>query len=155
MRRKSMAEEDCSIARALDVAGDGWTLLILRDVGLNGLHRFDQLHENLGIARNILTVRLQKLVERGIVETRLYQERPQRWEYHLTAKGRDFAHVLYALLSWGDRWAREGTEPPVRIEHAACGESLIPTLACPKCDAVVPLAARRVVRRAAERAQIA
>jgi DNA-binding HxlR family transcriptional regulator len=122
MRRKRTGEMDCSIARALDVVGEWWTLLIVRDLGLGDLHRFEQLQQNLGIARNVLTVRLQKLVEHGIVEMRPYQQRPERFEYHLTAKGRDLAQTLYALLAWGDRWTRDG--------------------------AVVPAAARRVVSAA-------
>jgi DNA-binding HxlR family transcriptional regulator len=137
---------DCSIARALDVVGEWWTLLIVRDIGLGEVHRFEQLQQNLGIARNVLTVRLQKLVDHGIVETRLYQHRPERFEYHLTAKGRDLAQVLYALLAWGDRWTREGSSAPLRFEHAACGQALVPALACPECDVVAPAHARRVVR---------
>ncbi|MBD5655638.1 MAG: helix-turn-helix transcriptional regulator [Candidatus Eremiobacteraeota bacterium] len=148
MRRKSTAQMDCSIARALDVVGEWWTLLIVRDLGINGVHRFDELQKSLGIARNVLALRLQKLVDHEIVETRMYRERPERYEYYLSEKGRGLASVLYALLEWGDRWTRDGTPPPVRIEHAVCGHSLVTTLSCPECKRIVPKESRRLVRTA-------
>jgi DNA-binding HxlR family transcriptional regulator len=145
MRRKSIAGMSCSIARALDVVGEWWTLLIVRDLSMNGVHRFDELQEGLGIARNVLTLRLQRLVDLGIVQTRLYHERPKRYEYYLSEKGRELESVLYALLEWGDRWTRDGTAPPVRIEHANCGHALVTALHCPKCQEAVPKESRRVL----------
>ena len=94
--------QNCSIARALEVVGDRWTLLIVRDVSL-GLHRFDELLDNLGVASNVLTDRLHRLVDDDILERVQYSERPARFEYHLTRKGRDLGIPLLALMQWGDR----------------------------------------------------
>ena len=101
--------QNCSIARALEVVGERWTLLIIRDA-LLGLHRFDQFHESLGIARNVLTRRLNRLVEEGILERVRYSERPERYEYRLTIKGRDLAVTLAGLRQWGDTYLSE--KPP-------------------------------------------
>src|SRR5687767_5069851 len=103
MRRTSFADMNCSIAQALEVVGEWWTLLILRDVFL-GVRRFDDFQKRLGIARNVLADRLDTLVERGILERRPYQDRPPRDEYVLTEKGRDLLPVIHALREWGDRW---------------------------------------------------
>jgi DNA-binding HxlR family transcriptional regulator len=92
----------CSIARTLEVVGDRWTLLIIRDVAL-GRRRFDQLLEGLGIASNVLTDRLNRLVEEGILERVPYSERPERFEYRLTKKGGELRVALLALMQWGDR----------------------------------------------------
>jgi DNA-binding HxlR family transcriptional regulator len=92
----------CSIARALEVVGDRWTLLVIRDLE-RGRHRFDQLLESLGIASNVLTDRLNRLVEAGVLHRVRYSERPERFEYHLTEKGLELAVSLLALMHWGDR----------------------------------------------------
>jgi DNA-binding HxlR family transcriptional regulator len=92
----------CSIARALEVVGDRWTLLVIRDVAL-GRRRFDQLLESLGVASNVLTDRLKRLVAEGIFERVPYSARPDRFEYHLTEKGRELGVALVALMQWGDR----------------------------------------------------
>ena len=102
MRRKSFAEDRCPVARTLDRVGDPWSMLILRDAGF-GSTRFDQFQENLGIAPNMLTRRLESLVEAGLLERRLYSEKPPRHEYVLTDKGRDFQPVLVALKAFGER----------------------------------------------------
>jgi DNA-binding HxlR family transcriptional regulator len=101
-RSRALAEQDCSVARSLLVVGERWTLLIVRDVFL-GVHRFDELHTELGIARSMLTERLRRLVEEGVLERVRYSDHPARYEYHLTAKGRDLGPVLTALRHWGDR----------------------------------------------------
>jgi DNA-binding HxlR family transcriptional regulator len=93
--------QDCSIARALEIVGERWTLLIVRDAFL-GRSRFEQFQESLGIARNVLTDRLKRLVDEGILERRRYSERPERYEYHLTPKGRDLSLALAALRQWGE-----------------------------------------------------
>jgi DNA-binding HxlR family transcriptional regulator len=92
----------CSIARALEVVGDRWTLLIIRDVVL-GHTRFDQLSDSLGVASNVLTDRLNRLTAEGVLERVPYNERPERFEYRLTKKGRELGPVLIALMQWGDR----------------------------------------------------
>jgi DNA-binding HxlR family transcriptional regulator len=102
--------QNCSIARALEVVGDRWTLLVIRDVGA-GHHRFDQLLKRLGIASNVLTDRLNRLVNAGVLERVRYGERPERFEYRLTEKGLELAVALLALMQWGDRHLSE--KPPV------------------------------------------
>jgi DNA-binding HxlR family transcriptional regulator len=104
VRRTSFSEMPCSIARTLEVVGEWWTLLIVRDAFL-GVTRFDDWQARLGIARNVLTARLDRLVHHGILERRRYQERPPRDEYVLTDKGRDLGPVLGALRVWGDTHA--------------------------------------------------
>lgn len=132
-----MTADACSIAAALGVVGDRWTVLILRDV-FRGVHRFTDLHHDLGIARNLLSDRLALLVEQGVLRKVRYSDRPPRWEYRLTAKGADLSPALVALMRWGDRWyAPEG--PPTVLYHAACGTPLTHRPRCPHCDTdVVP-----------------
>lgn len=109
MLRRDYQGQDCSIARALEVVGERWTLLIIRDAFL-GLRRFDEFQESLGIARNVLTDRLVRLVEEGILDRVRYSERPERYEYRLTAKGRDLGIALAGLRQWGDQYLSE--QPP-------------------------------------------
>lgn len=128
-------EQRDSIAATLAFVGDRWSLLILRDA-FRGVRRFADLCDDLGIARNILADRLDKLVDAGILERVPYQERPLRHEYRLTAKGRDLSPALVALMRWGDRWAVEGT-PPTLLVHDACGTELEQLLRCPACGVEV------------------
>src|ERR1700745_1309563 len=106
----------CSIASALEVVGERWSLLIVRDVFL-GLRRFDEIQADRGIARNILHRRLQTLVDEGVLERRLYNDSPPRYEYRLTEKGIDLWPAMVALMQWGDRHAGRTAGPPVLIEH--------------------------------------
>lgn len=138
-----MTAPDCSIQRTLDVIGDRWTLLILRDL-FRGVRRFGQIHADLGIARNLLTDRLTRLVEAGIVTKVQYQQRPPRYEYRLTRKGLDLSPALVALMQWGDRWyADDG--PPTLLVHDSCGTPLEQLLRCPACE--VPVAAVNIRSR--------
>jgi DNA-binding HxlR family transcriptional regulator len=109
MLKRDYEGQICSIARALEVVGDRWTLLIVRDVVL-GRTRFDQLSDSLGIASNVLTDRLNRLTAEGVLERVPYNERPERFEYRLTKKGRELGLVLIALMQWGDRHLSD--EPP-------------------------------------------
>jgi DNA-binding HxlR family transcriptional regulator len=109
MLKRDYEGQNCSIARSLEIVGERWTLLIIRDAFL-GLRRFEQFQENLGIARNVLTDRLNRLVEEGILERVRYSERPERYEYRLTEKGRDLYVALAALRQWGDKHLSE--KPP-------------------------------------------
>jgi DNA-binding HxlR family transcriptional regulator len=104
--RRDYEGQDCSIARALEVVGERWTLLIIRDI-FQGRRRFDQLQASLGIARNVLSDRLNRLVEEGILERVLYNERPPRYEYRLTGKGLELNLALTALRQWGEKYARK------------------------------------------------
>ena len=135
MLNRDYEGQNCSIARALEVVGERWTLLIIRDV-LLGLHRFDEFQESLGIARNVLTDRLNRLVDEGVLERVLYSERPERYEYQLTKKGLDLNIALTALRQWGDRW-RAPDGPPLQLLHRECGHitELVPV--CAHCHAPV------------------
>ena len=125
--------QTCSIAATLEVVGERWSLLIVRDV-LLGLRRFDQLQADLGVARNVLQTRLQRLVEAGVLEKRLYQERPQRYEYFLTEKGLDLWPTIVAMLQWGDKYAAPNG-PPVILEHRDCGGAVDEHRICELCGA--------------------
>jgi DNA-binding HxlR family transcriptional regulator len=124
--------QNCSAARALEVVGERWSLLIVRDAIFGGTTRFADFQRSLGIARNILATRLDRFVEEGIMERRPYSERPAHHEYLLTGKGRDLQPIVLALTRWGDRWAAPAG-PPVLFEHADCGGSLEQPLLCTVC----------------------
>jgi DNA-binding HxlR family transcriptional regulator len=126
MRRKSYADMNCSVARALDIVGDPWTLLIVRDV-FWGHHRFNDFLERLGIARNTLSDRLATLVDAGVLDKVAYQENPERFEYRLTEKGRALRPVIITLMQWGDAWSGIG-EPPVRLIDRSTGCPIEPAL---------------------------
>jgi DNA-binding HxlR family transcriptional regulator len=125
-------DQVCSIARTLEVLGERWTLLVIRDV-FNGRRRFDQIQENLGVARNVLSTRLAWLVDEGILEKRRYQERPPRHEYFLTEKGLDLWPVMISLLHWGDRHLAEDDGPPMLIRHKNCGGLVDDRGICTEC----------------------
>jgi DNA-binding HxlR family transcriptional regulator len=131
MERKSFQDVDCSVAQCLEVIGEWWTMLIVRDVFL-GVRRFDALQRRLGISRNVLTQRLDKLVDDGILRREVYQQRPVRHEYRLTDKGRDLWPVLTAMRQWGDRHAAPDG-PRLQLRHRACDHVAEPTLHCPVC----------------------
>jgi DNA-binding HxlR family transcriptional regulator len=122
----------CSIARTLELVGERWTMLILRDVFL-GLRRFEDIRDDLGIARNVLSARLERLVAEGILDRVPYQERPPRHEYRLTDKGTDLWPVLFELLAWGDRHAPEAAGPPVVLRHRGCGGAIGADRTCGAC----------------------
>ena len=125
----------CSIAVTLDVIGDRWTFLILRDV-FRGVHRFGQLQTDLGIAKNLLADRLSKLVSHGVLERVQYQDRPVRYEYRLTVKGADLSASLIAMMGWGDRWyATSG--PPTVLVHEQCESPLETSVRCPDCASTI------------------
>jgi DNA-binding HxlR family transcriptional regulator len=131
MHKSNLAALPCSLARTLQVVGEWWTLLVLRDVCF-GWNRFEEIHDHLGIARNMLTARLETLIAHGLVERRSYCERPARYEYLATEKGSDLVPALLALVAWGDRWtATDG--PPVLFSHAACGHDTVARVVCSAC----------------------
>jgi len=126
MQRKRFDDMQCPIARSLDRVGEWWSILILRDA-FYGLSRFDEFQKHLEIAPNILTRRLAGLVEQGLLEKVQYSERPPRYEYHLTPRGRDFRPVLLALLQWGNtHFAPEG--PAVILTDIETGKQAIPMM---------------------------
>ena len=123
----------CSIARGLELVGERWTLLIIRDV-FRGKRRFEEIQQSLGIARNVLTARLTRLVDEGVLTKARYQERPERFEYRLTEKGIDLWPVIVSLLQFGDRYyAPDG--PPMVLVHKDCGGRLDEHRTCETCGA--------------------
>lgn len=132
MQRSSFRDMTCSLARSLDMVGEWWTPLIVRDLGL-GISRFDAIQRNLGISRKVLTQRLNALIEDGIVQREPYQDAPTRYDYWLTEKGVELGMVLLAFTAWGDKWVfGEGNEP-LLWEHTLCGKTTHPVLACSEC----------------------
>jgi DNA-binding HxlR family transcriptional regulator len=130
MRQTSFAGMHCSLARSLDVIGDWWSPLILRDIQL-GLTRFDELVADLGISRGLLTARLEAMIEGDVIEKVEYQRHPVRYEYRLTLAGRELVPVLLALTAWGDRW-RSPDGPPMVASHR-CGSTAAPEIVCGDC----------------------
>ena len=122
----------CSIARTLDVIGESWTLLIIRDV-LQGARRFDDLQTNLGVATNTLTSRLKRLTDAGVLERRPYQDNPPRFEYALTEKGRSLSPILLSLTQWGDAYLAGSEGPPRFIVHEPCGHRAAVKVVCTHC----------------------
>ena len=131
MQRTSFEGMNCSVAQCLEVIGEWWSMLIVRDAFL-GVRRFDDFQSRLGISRNILTTRLASLVEAGVFDKVPYQDRPLRHEYRLTAKGRDLWPVLTTMREWGDRWAAP-SGPPVELVHDACGDTMVLNHTCKAC----------------------
>lgn len=122
----------CSVARSLEVVGEWWTMLIIREA-FNGVRRFEDFQSGLGIARNVLSDRLKKLVAAGVLERRLYTDRPTRYEYRLTEKGLDLYPTLVSLLKWGDRWAADKAGPPLLLRHRSCGHDIKAAVSCTAC----------------------
>jgi len=157
MLKRDYEGQDCSIARALEVIGERWTLLIVRDAFL-GLGRFDEFQASLGIARNVLAERLGRLVDEGILERVRYSERPERYEYRLTPKGRELNVALAALRQWGDSHL---SDKPPRVLRTKVGKRPVVAALVPKSAAVLradevesvpgPGAKSRLARGAASR----
>ena len=129
MKRTSFARWPCSIARTMDLLGDWWTPLVLREA-FYGIRRFDDFQRTLGIARNTLTDRLHRLVDEGLLAKQPYQTDPVRYDYVLTEKGADFWGVLMAMSRWGDRWLAGASGPPVTVHHTACGHDTHAEVVC-------------------------
>lgn len=132
MLGRAYGEQDCSIARSLEVVGERWTLLVLRDLSF-GLGRFDELQKSLSIAPNILTARLRRLEEEGLVERTQYQPSPPRFAYRLTDKGLGLQPVLFHLAKWGDRYYASDLGPPRLSVHRDCGGEVDEQLVCARC----------------------
>jgi DNA-binding HxlR family transcriptional regulator len=131
VQRVSFEDMNCSVAQCLEVVGEWWSLLIVRDAFL-GVRRFDDFQARLGISRNILNQRLRRLGEGGVLERVPYQDNPPRSEYQLTEKGRDLWHVLTAMRQWGDRWAAPAG-PPLMMRHSTCGCVVNAVAVCSQC----------------------
>ncbi|HEX6567622.1 MAG TPA: helix-turn-helix domain-containing protein [Acidimicrobiales bacterium] len=141
MKRTAFADWPCSLARSVDLLGDWWSPLVLREA-FYGVRRFEDFQRSLGIGRNILTQRLNRLVDEGLLVRRPYQDRPVRHEYVLTDKGRDFFPVMAAMVRWGDRWLAGDDGPPVILHHEVCDHDMHAEVVCSHCGE--PLALRDV-----------
>jgi len=131
MQRTDFSKMYCSLARSLNIVGEGWTQLILRDLFL-GNRRFGGLQESLGISKKVLTERLETLLAEDLVELRPYGESGSRFEYHLTAKGAELGPVMLALMAWGDKWV-SNDRPPVKLVHDHCGQPAKAQVVCSHC----------------------
>ncbi|MBU0901963.1 MAG: helix-turn-helix transcriptional regulator [Gammaproteobacteria bacterium] len=132
MRWEELDQQPCSLARALAVVGDRWTLLVLRECFL-GVRRFDEFEKRLGITRHVLADRLKKLTEAGVLDKVAYQQRPLREEYCLSAKGRDLYPAIMALVHWGDSHMSGVEGAPIRHVHRTCGQPMHGVLVCSDC----------------------
>ncbi|MEM7702861.1 MAG: helix-turn-helix domain-containing protein [Pseudomonadota bacterium] len=128
-----------SVEGALSQVGDKWAFLILRDAFF-GIRRFDAFLASTGASPNILSDRLKKLVGFGILKKLRYQDRPQRFEYRLTEKGRDLYPAIVLLMKWGDRWTGECDRPPLKLIHRTCGHVTQPKLVCDCCNDEIDIA---------------
>ncbi len=131
MERKSFSDMHCSLAQCLEVVGEWWTLLIVRDAFL-GVSRFDEFQQRLGISRNVLGQRLAGLVEAGVLTKVPYSEHPPRFDYRLTDKGKDLWPVVTAMRQWGDKYAAPDGQP-LQLIHDSCGQVSEPQTACSAC----------------------
>jgi DNA-binding HxlR family transcriptional regulator len=144
MTRTSTADWPCTIARTVDLLGEGWTLLVLRQACL-GTRRFEDFQRELGIGRNILTLRLHRLVDEGLLRRVEYQQRPVRHEYRLTDKGRDVYPILAAMAAFGDKWLVGDEGTPLLLHHTDCDHDMHAVVTCSECHE--PLDVRHVQAR--------
>ena len=136
MRWEELDQQPCSLARTMAVVGDRWTLLVLRDCFL-GVRRFDEFEKRLGVTRHVLSGRLKKLVEYGVLSRVPYQQRPLREEYRLTERGLELHPAIMALVSWGDRHMADARGAPVQHVHSSCGQIMRPITTCSQCGEAV------------------
>ncbi|TML25397.1 MAG: helix-turn-helix transcriptional regulator [Actinobacteria bacterium] len=135
MLGRTYEDQNCSAARALEIVGERWSLLIIRDALFAGITRFADFQRRLSVAPNVLATRLDSFVEHGLMERRQYSQHPEHYEYVLTDQGRDLQPVILALSRWGDRWvAPEG--PPVLYVHSACDSRVEQLIHCSTCGEV-------------------
>jgi DNA-binding HxlR family transcriptional regulator len=135
VERKSFSGMHCSVAQCLEVVGEWWSLLIVRDAFL-GVKRFDEFQQRLGISRNVLNQRLARLVEAGVLVKVPYSEHPPRFEYRLTDKGRDLWPIITTMRQWGDKYAA-ADGPPLQVIHEHCGHTTQAKLICSTCGAQI------------------
>jgi DNA-binding HxlR family transcriptional regulator len=132
VKRTGFANWPCSIARTVDLLGDWWTPLVLREA-FYGTTRFDGFERTLRIGRNVLTQRLNRLVDEGVLERVPYQQRPVRYDYLLTEKGRELFPIIAAINRWGDRWLAPDAGPPVVLHHTSCDQDTAAAVVCEHC----------------------
>ena len=145
MLGKDYEGQVCSIARSLELVGERWTLLVIREV-FNGRRKFSEMQRSLGVARNVLTDRLQGLVDEGILERKPYSERPERYEYFLTEKGLDLWPLMVSLMQWGDRWEPLPSGRPMIVVHKGdCGGEIDDRRICTKCGKALTVREARAI----------
>ncbi|MEP6790975.1 MAG: helix-turn-helix domain-containing protein [Ramlibacter sp.] len=132
MDKPGFADFSCSIARTLDVVGEWWTLLVLRDL-FAGIERFDEIQQDLGIASNMLSARLKRLLEAGLAEREVAADDARARVYRLTGKGRELYPVVLSLMAWGDKWMALPGQQPVLVVHTGCGQVTAAVPACSVC----------------------
>lgn len=132
MTRTDTSGWPCTIARSADLLGDGWVLLVMRQACL-GVRRFEDFQRSLGIGRKILTMRLKRLVDEGLLDRVEYQQNPVRHEYRLTDKGRDVYPILAAMAAWGDRWMTGPEGTPLVLHHTSCDHDMQAVVVCSHC----------------------
>jgi DNA-binding HxlR family transcriptional regulator len=132
VKRTSFSHWPCSVARTMDILGDWWTPMVLREC-FYGVRRFEDFQRALRVGRNVLSQRLTRLVDEGLLERVAYCERPLRHEYLLTAKGNDFWPVLAAISAWGDAHLAGEAGPPLIMRHTPCGHDAVATVVCSHC----------------------
>ena len=132
MKWNEVGSQVCSVARALSVFGDRWTLLVLREA-FAGATRFEEFADGVAASRPTVTDRLERLTRLGVLEAEAYQTNPVRRDYRLTEKGADLLPVLLTIQSWGDRWLDDGSGPPTELIHGACGKATKPKVVCAQC----------------------
>lgn len=141
MKWDEIGQQPCSVARALSVLGDRWTMLIIRNAFM-GIRRFDDFQENLGVTRHVLSDRLKRLVEQEILVKAPYVDRQERFEYRLTQKGLDLYPILLAMTHWADQYMDNGEGSPVEYVHQHCGQTFQPLMVCSCCHE--PIHAKQV-----------
>ena len=144
VKRVDTSRWPCTIARSADMLGDRWNLLIIRQACL-GAPRFEHFQHSLGIGRNILSLRLQRLVDGGVLRRVAYQHAPERFEYRLTQQGREVFPILAAMAAWGDRWLVDDEGSPLVLHHIACDHEMHAEVVCSEC--AEPLDVREVRAR--------
>ncbi len=138
MERASFSAFRCSIARTLDEVGEWWTFLVLRDLFV-GMARFDEIQRDLGVSTNVLSARLKRLTELGVIERGVAPDDARSFVYMLTAKGRDLYPVLLALVAWGDKWQALPEGPPMLLTHRSCGQVTVAVPHCAVCGEALAL----------------
>ena len=136
MKWNEIGEQPCSVARALSVFGDRWTMLILRNAFM-GIRRFDDFQRSLGLTRHVLSERLKRLVEHGILAKVPYVARQERFEYQLTEKGVELYPVMLSMVQWADKWMDMGLGKPVEFIHKSCAKPLNTKMVCVECEQAV------------------
>ena len=132
MKWDEIGDQPCSIARTLSVIGDRWTLLIIRNAFM-GMRRFDDFQQHLGVTRHVLSDRLKRLVEHGVLVKVPYVERQERFEYKLTEKGLELYPLMLSMVKWADKWMDQGLGKPVEYIHKTCAQKFEPSLVCSAC----------------------